>query len=273
MSDIKNHYCPVIREIGGMTRDQPDAADVGFRIAPTATYGESVAYAVKHIVSNGDHFRYNRYWSLLDAGFRELRYRTALRRPVLHVDVGCGPGLFIWVLLDQLREERNAKSQQHVAVNAIGYEHAPSMVRLAENCSIRLQRKVNASAELRRWSARSHFPTPRFVCGHEQFIQALQTEIRPDRLRDVIVTFGHVLVQTAHDRQAIKTFAGIMTELARLNVRRYLVFASDAYSRYRQQTFSRGWENLLAALEPALKLKQSADTRGVSSACAELERG
>ncbi len=273
MPEIKYHYGPVIRDIAGMTADQPAGADVGFRIAPTATYAESIAYAMRHVVSGGDHFRYDRYRSLLDAGFRELRYRTAVRRPLLHVDIGCGPGLFIWVLLDQLRGERNAKNQQHVAVNAIGYEHSPSMVRLAENCSIRLQRKVNASAEPGRWSARSHFPKARIVCGHEEFVQALQTEIRRDGLRDVIVTFGHVLVQTAHDRQAIETFTGIMTELAKLNFRRYLLFASDAYSGYRRDAFDRGWDSLLAALKPALKLKRSADIRASSSACAELERG
>ena len=265
MPEIKDHYCRIIRELAAERPGPPATAH--HHIAPTADDAHVMAYAMKNVVSN-THYRYRQYRGHFVYGLSSLDYEPDPEHPLLHVDVGCGPGLFTWVVLDQLRREE--KERKRIAVHPVGYDHSRAMIRLANRCCERIQPHVNTDRRRRPKHPRNHLPTPSFVCGRREFQAWMEPELKKKQPRDIIVTFGHILVQTSDADRATQDFARIMTRLAELKSRRFLLVASDAHTGTRPVRFTRGWTRLLAAIEPKLKVKQ-AGRKGDSWASAELQ--
>lgn len=267
MPEIKDHYCRIIRELAA---DRPEPASIAdHHIAPTADDAHVMAYAMKYVVSD-KHYRYRQYRKHFVYGLSSLEYEPDPEHPLLHVDVGCGPGLFTWVVLDQLRREE--KERKRIAVHPVGYDHSRAIIRLAKRCCERLQPHVNTDRGRRPDHPRNHLPTPSFVCGRREFQAWIEPELKEKQSRDIIVTFGHILVQTSDADHATQDFAWIMTRLAELEFRRFLLVASDAHSRFRPVRFIHGWTRLLAGIEPGLKVMQLG-RKGDSWASAELQAG
>ena len=195
---IRDEYINVIKELAqlfGHTQGH-------YRIPENASIQQCLGYALRYISGNSTvHYRYDRYRTQLR---RSLRAHNDFCRTgtVVHVDIGCGPGLFSWVVHDHFNDA-------DVKLQLYGYDHATEMVRLAELIQDELESTIRV----------------RFC--HE--IPQLLADLPCGSSRgDVIVTFGHVLVQLANNQQAIEEFAIILEHLTQIG--RCLVLAVDAHS-------------------------------------------
>ena len=192
-----------------------------YRISVGASRRECIQYALRHVVRHTKpHYRYDKYryalWLALDrSALQTQRSGPAL----LHVDLGCGPGLFTWVVRDWF-------SREPLAVDLYGYDHAKEMARLAAEIWTELGEGIRAS-----W--------------HDDADQMLSTALAGDFRRDhSLVTFGHVLAQTHDQDGAIQRFAQVISRLVEVNC---LVVAVDAYSAFTR--FRRGCDSLHRSLQ------------------------
>jgi len=180
---------------------------VGFAIPRDASLESCIQYTLKFILKEHDHdryshYRYDRYQRVLKSSLIQL---APSERKFVHVDIGCGPGLFTWVVHDLLIEQNKAD------VRFYGYDHAPNMVRLAQ----RIWKKLNTGLPLN--------------CFDDQggLMQHIQGEAPP---YTAIVTFGYVLIQTNGNNEAIEGFAQTLGMLANMS-KNCIVVAVDGTSR------------------------------------------
>ena len=174
-----------------------------YQISTRATRSECIQYALRHVVRHTKpHHRYDRYRVALSLALHMAVSRTDYRGPQLHIDVGCGPGLFTWVVRDSLR-------LQQFVVELYGYDHASEMVKLAAEIWTELGESVGSS-----W--------------HDDADEMRSTaSARGIRYDHSLVTFGHVLAQTHDQERAIWSFGQIISHSVAVNC---LVIAVDAYS-------------------------------------------
>ena len=194
-------------------------AGSGYRIPESANIQRCLGYASRYVARHStEHYRYDRYRNRLihSLGSNE---DIGGAGTLIHVDIGCGPGLFSWVVYDHF-------SGTEVDVQLYGYDHAPEMVRLASLIQNELESEV------------------RLQCYHDAGQLLADIPAAPPRA-DVIVTFGHVLVQLADDQQAIRVFATILEHLTDKGP--CLVLAVDA--RGHRQRFQRSFNRLCEMLE------------------------
>ena len=115
--NIRDRY----REIIQVLAKEHGAVVADFKIPKNATLDTCLGYTIKYIVNgNQKHYRYDRYYRSLKILLRKYPVK---RGSIVHVDIGCGPGLFTWVVGDYFR------SQSKFKVSSYGYDHAPNMVR------------------------------------------------------------------------------------------------------------------------------------------------
>ena len=210
------------------------AMGVGHQFPKNASLAKCIGYARRFVIespSGGPHYRYDRYMRRLKATLRQ--YPVSAGR-VVHVDIGCGPGLFTWVVRDYFR------NVSQVDVELYGYDHAPEMVKLA--CLI--------------WE---YMDECVYYSVHGRIDDLFSTSMPGGTTPSaVLVTLGHVLVQTADDESAMRDFASIIATFAQLADCR--VVAVDALSGRWPKDFQRACGQLRAALE---KLGSIVDIRVV----------
>lgn len=168
-------------------------ADFSYRVPSDVSLERAIEYTGHHIISSlygTPHYRYGRYRNALDKVLKEeLRFKPANRR-IVGLDLGCGPGLFSWVVRDYMLKEYGSNDGD---ISLIGYDHAKNMIRLADLFRERFPMKINFAG---------YFET-------EKIREALS---RKDFLGDdVIITLGHVLIQASSD--GIRNFAEIIQNL------------------------------------------------------------
>ena len=215
MSSLKDRYLPVcdrlVRKVG--------TEHVGHRIPKGATLKQCVGYLNQHIVHDRTHFRYMRYFQMVDHYFRQhLGGSKQGRRPlIVHVDLGTGPGLFNWVVYDYVQQ--NWRPERRPQLAQFGYDHCPAMVELAE----RIWTRFKLSDEVQYFDSR-------------KALRRAVDETPEDSY--LLITFGHVLIQSYNlvDRSVISSFAKLCNRLAhgRDTVD---VLAVDAYAYSRTQEF------------------------------------
>ena len=118
---------------------------------------------------NSPHYRYNHYKNMLNnLPFSEKR--------LAQIDIGCGAGLFSWVLLDWFTKH----GVGHDQVNLYGFDHSQAMIKLAGMVRDELAQNM------------VDYPDLHYFCD----IEALLDQLADNRFenRDYIITFGHVLV-------------------------------------------------------------------------------
>ena len=131
---IRRSYVDLIKRIAANER-------VDLRFGPSSVYVVPAAasrthclrYALRHV--SGDttpHYRYNKYRGQLVRALHMNAARMQTHRPLLHLDLGCGPGLFTWVVHDTLSRS------DYPAVRYFGYDHCRNMVALADEIWSRL---------------------------------------------------------------------------------------------------------------------------------------
>lgn len=178
------------------------------------------------------HYRYNRYRATLG-----IRQPTRDRYPRLaHVDVGCGAGLWSWVLLDWAADYNLAYDR----IDLYGVDHSPSMIALAYFMRDGLVETV------------ANYPELHYETNVQMLLQALiENHQEPT---DYMITFGHVLVQALAESTALDAisamleFTSMIVSILRLQDRQSncVLVAIDA--RGRTEEFARGWWALLSNL-------------------------
>lgn len=228
--DIRDRYTDAI----GAMEAKHRTMGVGHQFPKNTSLAQCIGYARRFVIESpsGDpHYRYDRYMCGLKATLRQYPVSAGT---VVHVDIGCGPGLFTWVVRDYFR------NIPQVDVELYGYDHAPKMVKLARLIWEYMEECVYYSV-------------------HDRIDDLFSTSMpggpRPSA---VLVTLGHVLVQTANDESAMRDFASIIATFARLADCRMV--AVDALSGRWPTDFQRACGQLRAALE---KLGSIVDIRVV----------
>ena len=217
--DIRGKYREIIRSLAIEHR----VVSFDYEVPEDATLSQCIGYANQYVVGlagSRPHYRYDRYMRVLESMFQQHPVR---RGTIVHVDIGCGPGLFTWVVRDHLRDMPN------VSVDFYGYDHAQQMVSLARSIWRLLEEGTDYLAYYNIRNLLSSIPR---ACG--------------DRCT-ILVTLGHVLIQTVENDSAIGDFARIIAMCA--GMANCLVVAVDARSRDRPQELRRACNKLDAALQ------------------------
>ena len=215
MSTLRVRYLPVcdrlVRKVG--------TEHVGYRIPKDATLKQCVGYLSQHIVHDRSHFRYMRYFRMVDHYFRQhLGGSTERRRPlVVHVDLGTGPGIFNWVVYDYVQQKWRPERRPRLA--QFGYDRCSAMVELAE----RIWTRFKLSDEVQYFDSRKALRTAVGAMPEDAYL---------------LITFGHVLIQSYNpmDQSAISSFAKLCNRLAHGRDTAD-VLAVDAYAGSRTQEF------------------------------------
>ena len=216
--DIRGRYTEII----GYLAKEHGAAASGYEISKDANLVQCIGYARRFIVGRANdepHYRYDRYMRVLNSALRRDPVNTGT---VVHVDIGCGPGLFTWVVRDYFR------ARPQIEVDLYGYDHSKEMIRLADYIWDRLEEDVD------------------YMCFHKT--KDLLTQI-PQIITApfcMLITLGHVLVQTVDDDSALSNFARIIAKCAPMT--NCLVVAVDAQTGNRPDQFRRACDKLEAAL-------------------------
>ena len=194
--------------------------DEGNHIIPVnASFHRCIDYACRYFYERDSvpHYRFRRYRAALARLLNVFDgHLDRNSEAIIHIDVGCGPGLFSWAAHDYFIENGGGRS-----LELYGYDHCPAMVRLAQAIWRRLDTQADASF--------AHSP------------DALMSDIwQGGSAANVIVSFGHVLIQASEDPAAIRTFSDFLARHSPL------VVAVD--SKYGAATFGRACDSLRDAL-------------------------
>lgn len=187
-----------------------------------ATLPRCIDYAARYFYEGDtvEHYRYTRYMNALEDLLRDYGSHRKTST-IVHVDVGCGPGLFSWVVHDYFKH-REPKTE----IELHAYDNSPTMVRLADLIWHEFDTGVNLGA----------------TSDLDELISQIM-EGGPSA--DVIVSFGHVLVQTSDQEGSIESFAEILNSI-RLDSN--MIVAVDAQSDPAVQMFHRSIDRLVEAL-------------------------
>lgn len=214
---IRKRYVQVVEAIA--KREGVRNAHANFRLSAKATRQQCIRYALKYVVRHTTpHYRYDLYECSLRWALRASASQIDLQSPILHLDLGCGPGLFTWVVQDYFL----GKSP---TVRFFGYDHSSEMIRFAEEIWPEVCEGVPASWHHDPDDMLSNvlFDGPRHQCS--------------------LATFGHALAQTHNQEDTIGRFAQIISQFLQANC---LVVAVDALNA--TKCFQLGCEGLEASL-------------------------
>lgn len=166
------------------------------------------------------HFRYDEYRGILNTvkagGSRHI-----------HVDIGCGAGVFSWAFLDWAEDQ--GINYDHLAL--YGYDHSQAMIQLAGEIRNRIVQHI------------PNYPALQYSSNVDAFLRQLTENLHGDI--SCIITLGHVLVQ-AQALEAIQIFTRIIQHLMNLPNSAFVLIAVDAWGE--QGAFTQGWNLLLCNL-------------------------
>ena len=218
----RDNYIPAFNSIAQRHGERPATAHIG----PQDSLQKTIGYTRAFVVDNAEeHFRYDYYRDALSQALRRLQFEPADRR-VLHLDIGCGPGVFSWVMHDHMAAQDARDNNQ---VDYYGYDYCPAMIELAH---LFLE----------------HFPDPYEFRGFSDRERLATTLAAEDFANcDVVVTFGYALVQVRDNPAALNEFATLIRCL--FPSRSCIMVAADAYNtRARRNAFDNQCRALATAL-------------------------
>ena len=213
---LRTKYVPVIEAIA---RGESVTGSFGPHLIPAdATRKQCLRYTLRHVVRHRQpHYRFDRYTRAARIALTRTTFGATGDGPIVHVDLGCGPGLFGWVVSDVFRPNRND-------LHLYGFDHSREMIRLAADI----------------WQELEETPPCTWHDNIADLLSALDTT--PPH-RHALVTFGHVLAQTHSAPQALAGFAQIID---RLMIDTCAIVAVDALSAGRK--FRKGRDELVDLL-------------------------
>ena len=183
---IRDNYVPTLNAIAGHYGEAPPTAQIG----PRATLQATIGYTRRHVVQHTTpHFRYQYYHNALSLALRRLHFDSADRQ-VVHLDIGCGPGVFSWVVYDYMESQETRDAGQ---VFYYGYDHSAAMIQLAH---LFLDR----------------FPVRYEFHGYSDLAEIVAALANREFSNcDVVVTFGYALVQVRKNPVALGEFATLIS--------------------------------------------------------------
>ena len=195
---------------------QPAVWQPPYEVQPDATMAEVARYTDWYIAGRGDtqpHYRFNRYYYVIKYTASSVNYRVNYSSRVVHIDIGCGPGLFAWALLDWARENHIEYSR----IDLYGYDQSKQMVELARQMRDRLRVEVG------------DYPMLYYHYDLDSLLENL--EVRYDRGADCIVTLGHVLAGN-QESSDLDEYTRIVDQIVKLQnpSKQTTVLVSDATS-------------------------------------------
>ena len=161
------------------------------KIGPCDSLQKAIGYTRQYVVEHSTpHFRYQYYHDALSTALMRLRFDPAdRRRQVVHLDIGCGPGVFSWVIYDHMASQ---ETQDLGPVDYYGYDHSAAMIQLAH---LFLER----------------FPLQYEFHGFSDLDEiSMALEARDFSNCDIVVTFGYALVQVRDNPAALDDFATLI---------------------------------------------------------------
>ena len=202
----------------------------GWEIDPDVSLKQAIGYTGQYVVKHSQkHFRYDYYSCVLRMAMRDLSYNPGNGK-ILCMDIGCGPGLFSWVVQDYMSSHRVKRKNLMV----IGYDHAKNMIRLSKKFHVSLRKQCATS-----YNWHGDFKFNRL----KQNLKGLNFSNY-----DVIVTLGHVLIQINDNAQEMRKFSKIVRSLCPF--KSCIVVAVDAYSlEERRRQFRSSWKVFRKALQ------------------------
>ena len=182
---IKDSYVPTFKTIARRYREEPSNAQIG----PGDSLGKTIGYTRQYVIEHAKpHFRYEYYRDALSLALTELGSDPANPR-VVHLDIGCGPGVFSWVIYDHMASQVTRDLGQ---VDYYGYDHSVAMIQLAR---LFLER----------------FPVHYEFRGYSDLAEISEALADRDFSGcDVVVTFGYALVQVRDNPAALGDFATLI---------------------------------------------------------------
>ena len=219
---IRDHYKSTLDAIAGKYGETISDAQIG----PSDSLQTAIGYTRQYVVDHTTpHFRYDYYRDALSRALNRLRFDPADRH-VVHLDIGCGPGVFSWVMHDRM-ESRKAHRPDSVVY--YGYDHCANMIGLA---SLFLD-GLPDQYDFHGYCDLAHIRT---VLMDEDLSNC-----------DVVVTFGYALVQVRNDPAALEVFADTIRRL--FPSRSCIVVAADAHHNREMRN---AFDSQCNALEAAL---------------------
>ena len=221
---IRKHYINSFNQISNKFGELP----CSHIIPENVSLREAIGYTREFIVeSDVKHFRYDYYRKKIDNALS--RFGIDQAKKTIHLDLGCGPGLFSWVVQDYMLKNYGKKTGD---LEFIGYDHARNMIHLAKLFQEYLPVKYKFDGY--------------FKVG--KILKMLNSRNFSDC--NCIVTFGYVLIQVKNNREALQDFVRIIQHL--FPAKSCILVAADAYSsESRRQDFRDVCKALLAALTDA----------------------
>ena len=227
---VKEQYQGIIRDIMKERNIKPLHSSPTYVVGTNTRFAEAVQHTDRYVgkghddqPGNSPHYRYNRYEAI-------LRCLPIFEKRIVHVDIGCGAGLFSWALLDWATKNGVGRDR----VEQYGYDHSSSMLKLAAMIRDELTQSIE------------DYPDAHDYYDIDPLLEQLSDDRRKDM--DYIITFGHVLVQ-AQSRSAIASFTRIIGHVVGLMgpQSKCALVAVDAVRQ--PILFANGWKSLLHSLE------------------------
>ena len=237
---IRDNYIPAFNSIARVHGERPSTAHIG----PDDSLQKVLGYTRRYVVVQAtQHFRYDYYRDALSLALTRLNFEPADRR-VVHLDIGCGPGVFSWVMYDYMAAQNTLDPGQ---ADYYGYDHCAAMIKLA-------------NLFLERLPDRYEFD------GYSGLAEISTTLAGNDLTNcDVVVTFGYALVQVRDNPTALSDFATLISCL--FPSHSCIMVAADTHNnRPRRDAFHDQCRALATALDTvgvALKNRLSTAQRSV----------
>ena len=213
-----------------MAEHEIQSTDPGYLVLPDATLKYVIQYT-EWCVAGGyqryrgwnEYYRYDRYRDVLKSVNPSANHR------ITHIDLGCGSGLFAWVLLDWA----NKQGIGYNRIDLYGYDHCMEMIRLAWMIRNRLLRYSIG------------YPTLRYHHDSTKLLRQLTANLHQDS--DCIITLGYVLAGN-HQDSDIDCFTQIIKFVSdtKGDDTTCFLLASDAIY---QGDFKAGWGKLKQELQ------------------------
>ena len=214
MKLIEHHINNVFSELAKKHFGRYVDINITEEIPTDISFEDAMRYTFRFIApdtsSKKPNYRYDRYTKYLTSTLHRFHHHfNRENKRIMHLDLGCGPGLFSWVVWDYAIKKYGKKPGD---IELIGYDHAENMIRLAH---------------LFRDRFRGRLLEYNFEGYYE--LDKIQNILESKDLSGYvcIITFGYVLVQTEGDREAMQNFVDIIRLLFPVNS--CILMAVDAF--------------------------------------------
>ena len=169
---IRDLYVPVLQRVMDERSIARPSNRPSLVVGPDTSFDEAVRNTAWYcwLADTQPHYRYRRYQEVL----QRIRLPPGDYR-VVHLDIGCGAGLFSWAFLDWAGN--NHLGYERIAL--YGFDHSPEMINLAHQVRNQLTQSV------------PDYPNLRYTSDAATLLQDLTKEHQNGII--CIITFGHVL--------------------------------------------------------------------------------